>query len=124
MRARKPRKNASATRRQPGEPNPTIPCACQCGGTLQKFSADGRPRELIRGHAKPASNAARLAVLAELRAGEERPKQIAEKLGRTVNAVSIDLTHLRVAGLAAPRVRGRWMAVEPGQAAEGATSST
>lgn len=37
-------------KRAPGEPNPTISCACGCGGTLDKFDRSGRPRRFVSGH--------------------------------------------------------------------------
>ncbi|MFZ4397771.1 MAG: HNH endonuclease [Kiritimatiellia bacterium] len=36
-------------RRLPGEDNPTIACACGCGGALEKYDASGRPRMYARG---------------------------------------------------------------------------
>lgn len=37
-------------RRMPGEPNPTIACACGCGESFAKFDAHGRPRRFVTGH--------------------------------------------------------------------------
>ena len=36
--------------RLPGEPNPTIRCACVCGDQLKRFDNWGRPRSFISGH--------------------------------------------------------------------------
>lgn len=36
--------------RMPGEPNPTIACACGCGESFAKFDAHGRPRRFVTGH--------------------------------------------------------------------------
>lgn len=36
--------------RIPGEPNPSIACACNCGGTFLKFDKNNRPRRFITGH--------------------------------------------------------------------------
>lgn len=37
-------------RRTPGEPNPSVPCACGCGDNLTRYDAWGRPRRYISGH--------------------------------------------------------------------------
>jgi len=36
--------------RLPDEPNPTIECACGCGGLLEKFDYQGRPRKRLFRH--------------------------------------------------------------------------
>ncbi len=36
--------------RLPGEPNPTVPCACGCGETFARFDPSGRPRRFVSGH--------------------------------------------------------------------------
>lgn len=36
--------------RLPGAPNPTIECACGCGGTLLQFDATNRPRRYLPSH--------------------------------------------------------------------------
>ena len=36
--------------RMPGEPNPTIPCACGCGATFARYDATNRPRRFLSGH--------------------------------------------------------------------------
>jgi hypothetical protein len=36
--------------RMPGEPNPTIQCACGCGGEFPKYDNVRRPRRFISGH--------------------------------------------------------------------------
>lgn len=37
-------------RREPGEANPEISCACGCGGTFLKYDSSGRPRSYLWGH--------------------------------------------------------------------------
>ena len=48
-------------RRLPGQDNPTIACACQCGGTFQKFDRWGRPRVVVPGHNRAIVRAAEAA---------------------------------------------------------------
>ena len=36
--------------RMPGEPNPTVECACGCGGQFVKYDGSGRPRRFVSGH--------------------------------------------------------------------------
>lgn len=37
-------------RRLPGEPNPTVTCACGCGESFSRFDNCGRPRRFVTGH--------------------------------------------------------------------------
>lgn len=109
----KVRKNGNPTHRQPGAPNPMVACACGCGKTKPQFDDHGRPIQFLRGHGRWAEGTLAAPVLAALRIGVERPAEIAEKLGRDMNAISTCLTRLRAAGKAEPLARGRWRAVEP-----------
>lgn len=43
-------REAGSRRRAYGEENPTISCACGCGGTLAKYDHAGRPRRHLSGH--------------------------------------------------------------------------
>jgi hypothetical protein len=36
--------------RVPGEANPTISCACGCGGLFLKYDSEGRPRKYLPSH--------------------------------------------------------------------------
>ena len=37
-------------KREPGEPNLRIACACGCGETLKQFDSSGRSRRFVTGH--------------------------------------------------------------------------
>jgi hypothetical protein len=37
-------------RRNPGEANHQVPCACGCGETFLRFDDHGRPRRFVSGH--------------------------------------------------------------------------
>ncbi len=41
---------ANSNLRLPGEPNPTIACACGCGTRFQRFDTANRPRRFVTGH--------------------------------------------------------------------------
>lgn len=99
-----------------GEENPEILCGCGCGAKFPRFDEHGRPRRFLPGHAR-ADVTVPDEVLARLQHGQERPAEIAEHLGRTVNAVSIALTKLRTTGRAEAFERGRWRPVEKASAA-------
>jgi hypothetical protein len=67
--------------RLPGEENPTVNCACGCGGTFYRFDDNGRPREYMSGHNPPATPT-QDAVLAALSPDQPRSRAaIAESSG-------------------------------------------
>jgi len=43
--------------RDPGEPNPKVTCACECGASFLRFDNSGRPRRFISGHNSLPRNA-------------------------------------------------------------------
>jgi hypothetical protein len=44
------RKESGKVKRMPGEANPTVTCACGCGGTFAQYDSSGRPRRFVTGH--------------------------------------------------------------------------
>ncbi|MEN6325822.1 MAG: HNH endonuclease [Syntrophomonas sp.] len=43
-------RNSNSRRKNPGEPNQLIECACGCGQKFCKYDLSGRPRKFISGH--------------------------------------------------------------------------
>lgn len=49
-------RRSGALRRNPGEPNTSVECACGCGGSFDRFDSFGRPRKYISGHNMRCAN--------------------------------------------------------------------
>lgn len=95
--------------RYPGEPNPTIECACGCGATLKKYDPENRPREYIHAHNVREQDApVQEAVLAVLDDGPASPEDLVEETGRTPGAVKSALQRLRDQGSVENPRRGYW----------------
>ncbi len=85
--------------RSPGEPNPTIECACGCGRQLKKYDPDNRPREYISGHnAKKQDAPTQESVLSVLEDGPATKPEIAEEVDSTYRGVTSALTRLKERG--------------------------
>lgn len=84
-------------RRNPGEENPVVACACGCGESFPKFDSSGRPRKFVSGHNGPDLAGDILCYL-ECVPESGRTKFIAEFLVANEGSVRNALTRLRKAG--------------------------
>jgi hypothetical protein len=82
-------------KRDPGEPNPAIECACGCEKKLRKFDGEGRPREYLQGHnGREQASPTQDEVLESLKNGEKKRAEIIKELDRTERAVASALEEL------------------------------
>jgi len=107
-------RDEDSNRRKPGEPNPTVECACGCGETFKKYDEWGRPRERVSGHTEYSlATPAKDDILAVLRnEGPIHRKELAERVDRSLNIVSTHLSELRNEGKAGPIGGGDWATAE------------
>lgn len=107
-------RDSDSPRRDPGEPNPTIECACGCGETFKKYDEWGRPRERLSGHTEYAqATPAKDDIMGVLRSdGPIHREKLAEKVDRSLNTVSTHLSELRNDGKAEPAGGGEWRPIE------------
>lgn len=106
-------RSEDSDRREPGEPNPTVKCACGCGESFPKYDDEGRPREYLMGHAmkgKERESPTQDAVLRLLKKEPKHRKEIAGRLDKNLNSVSKALQKLRKKGAVEPIGGGVWEA--------------
>lgn len=85
------------TKRMPGEGNPTLVCACNCGRTLARYDANGRERRYISGH-NPRQTTTADPILRALSAGPLHRGMLAAKAGVSDQCAAACLSKLRAAG--------------------------
>lgn len=95
--------------RMPGEDNPTIRCACDCGGELSRYDEQGRPREYLSGHNDHPSPTLD-AIVECLKGGPKGRSQIIDESGLSETAVAVALTKMKLRGLITNVSRGIWQA--------------
>ena len=97
--------------RKPGEPNPFVFCACDCGESFRYFDEENRPRKYKSGH-NPQPNPAESAVLKILRECQSERSRIANRLTKSVRRIAVVLSKLKRKGRVRQISRGVWALVE------------
>lgn len=93
--------------RLPGEPNPTVACACGCGEEFLRYDEAGRPRSYISGH-NPHPAPTEAAVLEALGSSPVHRDEVALATGKDVRCVAVALSKLKRKGLAFSLGGGIW----------------
>jgi hypothetical protein len=103
----------TSNRQLPGEPNPTILCACGCGTSLKKFEG-GRPRKYVSGHNPPLA-LTETAILGALdRNGAMSRPAIAAATRLGLHSVATCLSKMKRKGLVCQASRGIWINMKGG----------
>lgn len=84
----------NSNRRNPGEPNRNVSCACGCGKRFKLYDDTGRPRKYFTGHNKQPSPVMD-AVILVLESGAAHRNYISTKCGLPLQAVADALTKLK-----------------------------
>lgn len=102
---RGPRKHAL---RLPGEPNPEIACACNCGQSLFRYDGSGRPRRFVSGHNPTKKSRYHDSLIGALQAGPKTREQLAAVAGASGPVVHCVLQRMLQAGEVALVSHGTW----------------
>ena len=94
-------------KRDPGEPNQLMWCACGCGSTLSRYDDQGRPRRYISGH-NPMPSPTRDAIRKALGEGPEHRTLLAQTADTSIHAIGVALTRMKKAGEVEPCGNGFW----------------
>jgi len=96
--------------RLPGEPNPTIPCGCNCGEFLLRYDPANRPRKFISGHNPTKKSKYRDVLLHALRSGPQTREALAKASGADPNVVHRTLRGMESDGEVVLMSHGTWAA--------------
>lgn len=98
-------------RRDPGESNPEVECACGCGERFLKFDEAGRPRTYVGGH-NPRPSPTRDAIFDALSRGITTTSGLIEATGRAEQAIKVCLSKLVKEGRLVRIRRGTYARVD------------
>lgn len=105
-------RTGDVNRRDPGEENPTVECACGCGETFKKYDdyGLGRERQFAPGHSEyVCGTPAKDDILDALEeSGSIHRAELADRVDRSLNTVSTHLSELRNEGKVEPVGGGEW----------------
>jgi hypothetical protein len=93
--------------RMHGEANPTVPCACGCDNSFERYDADGRPRRFVSGH-NPQPAPTKAAILRALTGGPCHRQALIAALDTSGHAVAVALSKLKRSGQIEQAGRGIW----------------
>lgn len=106
---RKAHRRAGKRRREPGELNALVACACGCGEMFEQFDSLGRIRAFVTGHNDHPSPR-ETSIVEALRTGPKHRAHLARLVGVDERCVATALSKAKGRGLVAqvPGQRGVW----------------
>jgi predicted Rossmann fold nucleotide-binding protein DprA/Smf involved in DNA uptake len=93
--------------RMPGEPNPTVACACGCGREFDRYDSSGRPRQFLPGH-NPMPAPTTTAIIGALADGPKLRRDLIAAVGLSEHTVATAISKLKRAGRVEQVAHGVW----------------